>query len=118
MPAPANDLCSSATAISSLPYALTAYDVTGATTSVGDPEPSIVGAPVFNTAWWTWTADSDRLLTINTTATNFDNAVSVWTGSCGALTEVASGWGGPGGSLDTQLVFRPATGTTYYLMVS
>jgi len=113
MPAPANDLCANATAISSLPYSVSANDNTSATESVGDPLFSVAGsgtlagaAAVYKTQFWTYTPGSNQ--TVQLTCTQPLVMLGFFTGSCGSLTEVAS-W-------NSSLTVNLTSGTTYTIV--
>lgn len=114
MPAPANDLCAAATVIASLPHAETGLDSTDATTTVGENsawagDGTIAGAAqLFRTMWWEYTPAIDERVHFElTTATTL--AVAVYTGSCGALVEVAS--------YKWKLTLDLIGGTTYKIAV-
>lgn len=95
MPAPANDLCASATVIGSLPYSESGVDNTLATESGDDPLVVDAGtgtlagaATLFKTQFWKYTPGSNQRIHIS--APTFGVSIGVFTGSCGALVEVAS----------------------------
>lgn len=117
MSAPANDLCVNATVIASLPYSVTGVDNTDATVSVDDPvmiaagDGSVGGATtLFKTVWYRYTPATTQVVRITATpATGNDLGFGVFTGSCGAFTELVS-------------FFRAATiqltgGVPYYICV-
>jgi hypothetical protein len=112
-----NDACSGAT-----PMTLgTAYNVNTATATVtGDPIPECqlnFGASV----WYTFTPSTNGIYTIATCGSDFDTVVSIYTGTCGSLTAIASGCNdddGPACSgLAASVSFTGTAGTTYYILV-
>ncbi len=105
---PSNDDCTGATVISSLPYSDT-VDVTTATTDPSDPVrcDSSQGA---NTVWYSYTPLTDTLLLIDPTDSMNDSpGISIYTGACGALTEVLC-------TADAEKVLFAAQGGTTYLI--
>jgi hypothetical protein len=94
MPAPANDLCASATVIASLPYSATGLDSTSATTTAGENsswagDGTVAGATqIYRSMWWTYTPASDERVRFELSTNSL--LVAVFTGSCGSLLEVAS----------------------------
>jgi len=71
--------------------------------------------------WFTWTAPSDGLLTIDTCfAGSFDTSMVLYSGSCGALTQVACNGDGAGltgcqGFYSRIADFSVVSGTQYYI---
>jgi hypothetical protein len=120
--APANDACASATVISSLPYS-NSVETRAATPSVGpnttDPTPFWAFGTEANlrTVWYEWTCGSSGPYTA--TSSGYDTILSVWTGACGAQTEVASiDNNGINASNPTEtLVFSATSGVTYRFCV-
>lgn len=85
---PVNDSCATATVISSLPYTATA--TTGlATVSAGDPVPTC--GPANNNVWYVYTASRATSLHVDTLLSSYCTVVAVYTGACGALTEIGCG---------------------------
>ncbi|MEC8510578.1 MAG: VCBS repeat-containing protein, partial [Planctomycetota bacterium] len=66
--------------------------------------------------WFRYLAPSDTTVNIDLSGSSFDTGVSVWTGECGALTQVGCNDDG-GFGLTSRLSFPAAAGTTYYLQV-
>ena len=85
---PANDTCGAAVPIPSLAYTATAI-TTLATVSPGDPVPSC--GPNDNNVWYVYTAPRPTSLHIDTLPSSYCTTVAVYTGGCGALTEVGCG---------------------------
>ena len=66
--------------------------------------------------WFSYTASSDSPLTIDLSGSSYDTGAAVWTGECGALTQVGCNDDG-GDGLTSRLSFTASAGTTYYLQV-
>jgi hypothetical protein len=114
MPAPVNDECAGAIAITSIPYSFTNYDVSEATqgsVAMGDCADL---ADLSHTVWYTWTAPSND--PVRLTLTDSQEWGCLWafyTGSCGSLTQVAcTDWADNGAN------FTPVSGTTYYIQLA
>lgn len=124
---PACDSCATPIIITTLPYQdaaainveLATYDpTTDLAASCGS-----AGQGIYNTIWYQWTAAASGTLRIETKPTYpappglsmGDSALTAYTGSCGALTEVACGVGYNGyGAL---LILPVTAGTTYRFRV-
>lgn len=116
-PGPGNDTCATATAVSTFPYSATIDTTDSAPVNA----PNLVGScsnwgddtlPV----WWKLTglaAGAD--LTIHTGGSAYQTIVSLWRGSCGALTQVACAANPTAGA---PLAFGPTTGIDYYVLVN
>ncbi len=103
-----NDGCADATVISSLPFSDT-VDVITATTDPSDPV-RCDSSQGFNTVWYSYTPLTDTLLLIDPTdSMNYSPGVSIYTGACGALTEVRC-------TADAEKVLFAAQGGTTYLI--
>jgi photosystem II stability/assembly factor-like uncharacterized protein len=131
-PPPPNDNFSGATNITSLSF-LDVRDSSGATTEATDPTPPCAtqftsaqgntgGHPngAYNTIWYKFTPVFSASLSVDTTTSNYDTVLSIWTGSAGSLVNVACNDDIiPGIVIQSQLQNVPLTaGTTYYIMVS
>ena len=84
---PANDACSTATPILTLPF-VDAVDVTGATTEPGDPSFDCYGDPIVpnqgtRSVWYTFTASSATSLEVESFGSDYGTTVNVWSGACG-----------------------------------
>jgi hypothetical protein len=116
---PANDTCSSPRAIPSLPF-LDNLDTTTATSSADDPV-SCSGAPDAASVWYSFTASADTVLGIDTSGSNYDTVLSVYTGICGSLARVACNddFGSAISSANRSLLtFATTAGTTYLIEAS
>ncbi|MDE0960873.1 MAG: hypothetical protein OSB09_08840, partial [Planctomycetota bacterium] len=119
---PENDECD--TAFPAVLGSNSAYNVS-ATDSADpwDPAPCGGGAMAAD-VWHVWTADTDGTLTVSTCDTGgYDTDISLSTGSCGALTQIAcsgdagdgSGAGGTCQAWYSEYSAPVTAGTTYYL---
>ncbi len=87
-PPPANDECTTATAIASTPFA-DVVETSGATTGAGDSAQTC-GRPVNgHSVWYSFTAPADGIVTADTFGSDYDTVLSGLTGGCGGLVEVA-----------------------------
>ena len=103
-PPPSNDDFDDAVVINALPFEdERRNDV--ATTAPDDPSCGASG----KTVWYSWTAPDDLWVMLDATASEFTTSTSVYTGSRGALTQVACVGPRPVGFLATL-------GTTYHFM--
>jgi subtilisin-like proprotein convertase family protein len=118
----ANDAFGGAIAISALPF--TDGQITaGATTAGNDPViTGGCGGPSVptnsNSVWYSYTPPANTLLRLSTVGSLYDTVITVFTGTKGALQQVACD--DQGGGLGTSLI--PAlymeAGTTYYIEVT
>lgn len=122
-----NDECSGAVTL--VPGVGTAFNTSAATTS---PEPvsdatcasTFLGWGTANKdVWFRWTAPSSGRITVSTCSTgSFDTSMVLYSGSCGALTQVACNGDGTGQTGCQQFYSRIADfavtpGTTYFVRV-
>lgn len=106
-PAPANDLCASATTI---------------TVGAGSTSGTMVGATLSspfsddNDVWYKFTATCTGTATVTISTTSQDIDLTAWSTSCPAATTGNIGTGGGTSSLTTETLTISATqGTTYYV---
>lgn len=114
-----NDNCQTPKTISSLPF-VEALDTRSATTSATDPL-SCSGSIDSNSVWYSFTAASNTIYGLDTVGSDYDTVVSVYTGTCGALTRIAcsDNFGGSiAESNRSVILFSATTGTTYLIEVS
>ncbi|MFN9994151.1 MAG: S8 family serine peptidase [Phycisphaerales bacterium] len=117
-PAPANNNCSGATALSS------GVIVVGSTQSATNDGSSSCGSTSTSPdVWFTYTASGTNAITIDTCGSSFDTVLTVYSGSCGALTEVAcnddnASVGPCPGGTTSYISFTPTSGTTYRIRVA
>ncbi|MEM7204506.1 MAG: VCBS repeat-containing protein [Planctomycetota bacterium] len=111
---PAQDECTSAIPIQ---LGATFGSTQGATTS---PVTGSCGAPMANDVWCSYTAPADQTVRVATCpgtggGVAFDTCLAVFSGSCGGLVELACNDDACG--VNSDLRFRAAAGTTYYIAV-
>ena len=110
---PENDECAGALTVTT-GYNGT-FDLAAATSS---PETASCETGNGGDVWFRYTAECSGTLRVDTcaTATNLDTVVSIWSGTCGALTEIGCDDNGCGArSVATAAV---AQGTDYYIKVA
>lgn len=112
---PTNDDISSATQVFLLPYA-DAIVTSGATLAFEDP--SIVSCNIVKgqaTVWYEYTPDTNTAITIDTSGTDYDTFIAVWTkNQTGQLEPVACNNNGFGQAL---LALQVESGVTYYIEI-
>jgi hypothetical protein len=108
--APPNDDFDDATVIAALPFHQS-LDTSDATTAADDPDCAGNG----HTVWYAFTPGADMTITANTSGSDFDTTLSAYTGTRGALEQIACN--DDSGSLQSRIVFTAAAGTTYFFMV-
>ncbi len=111
-----NDDCTAPTAIATVPFEETS-EASKATTSASDPLQSCgADGPDRNqkSVWYSFTSASDGVVTASTVASSYDTIVTAYTGTCGALTEIACN-DDANGELQSAVSF-PVTGGTSYLL--
>jgi len=110
------DSCQSPRIIGSLPFQDT-FDTRLATSSADDPV-SCSGTADTNTVWYALTVTADTLCGIETTSSDYDTVVSVYSGACGALTRIACNddFGNPPVSANRSVLTFPAAQGVAYLI--
>ena len=103
---PANDDIANATPIMTLPFTDGPVDTTLATTEADDPDCAGNG----RTVWYVFTPTENVTLVVNAGNESYDNTLSVYTGSPGALTQIAC-------EDYPQVILDVTAGTTYYFMI-
>ncbi|HVU24983.1 MAG TPA: S8 family serine peptidase [Opitutus sp.] len=87
---------------------------TGATAESG--EPAHAGSAAHSSLWWEWTAPASGSVSIDTTGSDYDTVLSIYTGSSLAtLHEVASNDDSDG--VASRITFDAVSGTTYEIAV-
>ena len=110
---PANDNCTNAEAISSLPFSAM-YDASSATNNLGSITAS--GCIDMNDGVWYTLIGNGGNYTITVTPTSWNAAISVYSGSCGSFTCVTSS--NVGGTNGVEAVtFTSILNTTYYINI-
>ena len=115
---PANDDLTDATVITSLPFA-DSVDTLLASTEPGEPGASCTfGEQPASTVWFSFTPSQDTLLLVDTSGSDFDPILAVWTNTVFGLGEIACSFsfsfGAPSGS---RLAFQAEAGQTYLFQV-
>jgi hypothetical protein len=91
----------------------------GATKEAGEPNHG--GNAGGKSVWWTWTATASGTLTIDTSGSNFDTLLGVYTGSSvSGLTLVPGGSNDDnpaGGTTTSKVTIQVTAGTTYQIAV-
>ncbi|MEY2427378.1 MAG: hypothetical protein QOJ40_263 [Verrucomicrobiota bacterium] len=106
-----NDQCAGALPVTGLTFS--AALSTSNATSTGDPAPACV--PGFgNGVWYRYTPAAPGQLELDTFGSDFDTGLGLYTGSCGALTQVACN--DDSGGSQSQIVLPVSAGTTYYIL--
>jgi hypothetical protein len=108
---PANDDFDSATVVPGLPFT-DQVNTTEATTAADDPDCFGQGA----TVWYSFTPTTDLRVDANTLGSDYDTTLSVYTGTPGALTQIACN-DDVAGSLQSRVRFDATAGETYFFMV-
>ena len=88
----------------------------GFTGEVGEPDHAEASGAL-NSSWWSWTAPTSGEIILNTTGSNFDTTLAVYTGdTLNTLTEVASN-DDSAGTTQSLVTFDAVAGTTYQIAV-
>jgi len=111
-PPPPNDDFNQATVAPSIPFTVN-EDVTNATVAPDDP----FCVNRNQTVWFAFTPSTNIRLEANTFGSNYDTTLSVYTGTRGALTQIACN-DDSNGTLQSRVRFNAVAGTTYFFMVS
>jgi uncharacterized repeat protein (TIGR01451 family) len=114
-----NDLCSQATAITTLPFT-EMLDARAATTSPDDPLQSCSSAGAAknsNSVWYRFTPSQNGTVTVSTVGSNYDTILTAYTGACGSLREVACN-DDFGSGVESQITFEVTAGITYLIEVT
>src|SRR5262245_8977600 len=120
--APPNDDCSSATVVTGVPNGFTgffeAFSVSDATTEPTDPVQTCSGPSAnSHSVWYTYTPPFDGRIGVNTNTADYDTVISVYTGTCGALTEIACN-DDIFGRQTSAVIPRVTAGTTYLVEIT
>ncbi|MDX1992771.1 MAG: right-handed parallel beta-helix repeat-containing protein [bacterium] len=107
-----NDGIASAEVIPDVPYEYV-QDISGATRDAADP--TLCAADFSRTVWFRYTPAENHDLVFNTSGSDFDTVIAVYTGSPGSLTQVACN-DDSGENPTSQVSFDAVAGTTYFLL--
>lgn len=110
---PANDDFDAAVVIAGLPFT-ESVSTSEATSAADDPPPSCVDG-VGHTVWYQFTPSADIRLDANTFGSDYDTVLLIYTGTRGALTEIACNDDVLG--LQSRATFDALAGVTYFFMV-
>jgi len=118
VPPPANDECVGATVISGNgPFA---YDNQFATPTTATAPASVCQASQSKDIWYAWTSAGAGSVTVDVCGgPTWDSVITIYTGSCGSLTEIACDDDScvtPG--LGSTVTFTAACTTTYYIRIA
>jgi hypothetical protein len=111
---PSNDQCSGAMALSN--GVANTLDTANAT-STGDPTPSC-GYGGGKGVWYKVSPVNSGTITVNTCGSSFDTILAVYSGSCGALSQITCDDDGGCGGNTSQANFSGTAGTTYYILAA
>ena len=110
-----NDAFAQAATIPALPVTITASNT--AATKEAD-EPDHAGNMGGHSLWWEYTADSNRLVTVDLEGSDFDTLLAVYTGSSlSNLTLLVANDDSGFDSLTSRATFMAASGTSYFIVV-
>jgi hypothetical protein len=110
---PPNDFCSGATVISVTNYTSTQTTVTA--TSTGDPLPNCVSTFFGKGVWYAFTPVVSGTMQVDTVGSSFDTVLGIYSGTCGALTQVGCN-DDSGGTLLSRTTNAVTGGTTYFIL--
>ncbi|HKP12014.1 MAG TPA: hypothetical protein VJZ91_07890, partial [Blastocatellia bacterium] len=114
-----NNNCSTPRAIAALPFQDN-LDTRAATSAADDPA-TCAGGPGSHSVWYSLNATADTMIGVDTSASDYDTVVGVYTGACGALTTVACNddfTGAASNQSRALLAFQARAGTTYLIEVT
>jgi len=110
-----NDPCSGATVISTLNA--TIHQTTLGASSTGDPAPSCLSNSS-NGVWFKFTSPITGQIVFDTFGSDFDTALALYTGSCGALTEVACNNNAFANGQTSKITYSASRGVSYYILAT
>ncbi len=113
---PVNDTCARATVITTSPFNAVVVTKT-ATTDAADPVPACGNHSRSKSVWFRYTAAHTGVVSVNTFGSGYDTLLSVFSGSCGALTPVTCN-DNIFFFAQSRVTFNAIAGTTYYFMVT
>ncbi|MBI3764941.1 MAG: hypothetical protein HY277_00360 [Ignavibacteriales bacterium] len=118
---PANDECSGATVISSLPFTVS-QNTRLATPNPSDPALACANGGGGKTVWFQYTADSTRYVTFSTSGSepqDYDIAMGLYHGSCGSLIlDSCNDDIIPGVVRQSEIRWLVQAGTTYTIQIA
>lgn len=112
---PQNDLFENASVIAGTSLSVTGFNL-NASEEAGEPEHA--GDLGGQSVWWRWTAPSDGQVIIDTSGSDFDTVLGVYTGdTLGGLLEIDSNDNYTSPDLASQVVFDGLAGVEYLIAV-
>ncbi len=113
VPAAANDMFANAKVLSGL-TAMESGSTSGSTRELDEPSHGFGGA---HSLWWVWTAPSNVRVKFDTSGSNFDTVMGVYTGNSLSNLEVVGQNDDGGVDLTSVVIFTAEVGTTYYIAI-
>ena len=113
-----NDLPSCAGVIPASPLPQT---VTGANVGSNQellPSPCASGTSPVKSVWWTWTADADQAVVVDTFGSNYDTVLDIYTEDSNGLFQGVGCNDDSSGTLQSSVPLGATTGTTFWIRVS
>jgi hypothetical protein len=108
--APDNDDFDDAIVVTELPFS---HEINTSDATTAEDDPVCFGQGP--TVWYAYTPSADGWYEANTFGSDYDTTLGAYTGTRGALTEIACN--DDAGSLQSQIVFEAVAGETVYFMV-
>jgi hypothetical protein len=115
--APANDLITKATNITTVNYGVTLTNVDEATESVSDPILSCVGNQGKDSVWFTFTPSSSGEVSISTANSGYDTVLALFSGGPGGTSLTELGCNNNSGGQTSALKMLLRGGVKYYVEV-
>ena len=111
---PPNDLFANSIAITG-----TATNVTGSNVGASkEPgEPTVATNAGGKSVWWTWTAPTDGIATVDTVGSSFDTLLGVFTGTSVSKLSLLAGNDDSAGNGAGRVAFNVTAGTAYQIVV-
>lgn len=115
---PANDSYLSSTEISGLPFS-DSVDTSAATRQFGEPTPACAYPQLQSTIWYSYTADSDSLLLVDTTGSDFMTTIGIWTDSKFGLAPIDCAYSSFRGTAvaPARIALHAEAGWTYHFQI-
>jgi hypothetical protein len=114
-----NDSIAQATNVASLPFQ-DSSKITTASVESGEPRPSCFFAIPSATVWYKYTPPSSGVAVADTTGSNFQNVIAVWTRHGARFSEAACASGfqsSPFSNSSDRAAFHATQGETYYIQI-
>jgi len=111
-----NDDIDNATLIADTPFA-TSQEMWAASVAPDDPTYPCTGRQHYRSVWYRYVAPTDGTLAVNTTGSDYDTVLAVWTGARGSLSNVACN-DDTNGTVQSGLSAQVLGGTTYFVEIA